>query len=513
MEGLPNDIVCLILEELSESGTPSDSTPVQPLLRVSRRWHELALPYVYRRVIIHSNNCVGRFLSRVVSRPDLAAYVRCLILGWNWHCWSGAACPVNSDVVVEHLQALEAAIVADEGSREDFRRRLRTDQDAQVLALLHFLPGLKVLDTYPFGDITMPSSFVSSFYKDAFDGIGRDQPPGSLPAALRSVRYWKASFPYTRLGLDVRDALPAFALPCMTHLRLDLLRPRDRIEDDMKRLASLCGTSALKSLYLSRSQVEPSVLGGLLGIPVNLDEFVYENTDGSPRLRPPKDTGRGLGEALARVRHSLSRLQLHVTTDLLDAPGTIGSLAEYARLESLSIDIWLLLDARVDHALETSARLVDLLPASLRRLNLEFGYRRNLAPAFLPAVLHLLQHAPDRLPRLEHVTVDVPDTRPEYGQLLDGACQQSDIRLDIIHADERWRPSPGRLRRDPSPKLKSMTYAEMIASIYPRWFIESMGQEATRPEERKKRGRVSQFMSTIRKGFRGGGSTRTTSLP
>lgn len=424
-EQLPDEIFLLVMETFWCSPEPISSSELVPSLLVCSRWYRLVMPYFYRNVTLASKKSMKLFLSKVSPRPELARQVRRLTvvyprtLPFRSDCvYKEAGLPDTS--IDETLRMMTLAGAAGFPPEEVNGALLYGQYHAQLMVLLLLLPNLKWLHT------ALDANSMR-IYRHLFRSVLTDQPAISLAAGLQSVEELKFEIPCDRRSWDLIDILPAFLLPRARTIKVGQVYARSSL-DTSRWLAQRSGQSSVRALFFGRSHIETGLLEGILRLPSKLEElsFIYDDKHDLGPLCQASD----LGEALGCVRHSLVQLELHISFSFLMWTVTIGSLAEFSKLERLSLSIWLLLE--VINRGEASNHLVELLPSSIRHLHLELGtYYHYHLPLVVAELLLLVEKCKERLPGLQCLTVETEELEPSTTAQLKQACQLANVELKL----------------------------------------------------------------------------------
>lgn len=354
LQNAPNEILSHILSYLS----PNDLTATS---LVSRRFHAISRPRLYRNLLLHvfpENNLqlLLRTLMHAADRDILARHVRSLHLVSHKPV---SPLALVMSVVTASSMASVSCIGLDDQHRISWA-------GVQRVRLLHLLPHLDKLE------INVDHGWSCNCYSEFNNAL---QQPMALPLALQTIREFSSLGPEWSTGMTPTILTGLMVLPSIRKLSVAI---DDDTEDNPQPFSAtgLAGTSNITDLHLETSSPIHASLAALLTVPKALTTFSYDAYSFYYFLNLPK-----FGHALQPLRASVKHLQLNfrdgtqlfADTENDDAFGTIGTLREWSKLQTLSCPLMTLLGRTV----VPDESLVDLLPLSLRTLQVLGGNYRS----------------------------------------------------------------------------------------------------------------------------------------
>ena len=313
------------------------------LCRVCRSFQEHSQPLIYEHIECSWSSFsdqirpIPLLLHTLTRRPTLTSYTRSLELkGWA---------PLTISIATQMGKP--------DGSYKLYEQQDSKDLIRKLLAAFTKLRSLKLNILFQDG-----SAFTL------------EGPVGSLPSA--------AFLEYTELLYfqDPKDFVGVLNLPSLQSFSTKLIESHS-----LRPLVTHSGEAEkLTKLALYRSHLTEKSLGHILSLTPNLRTFKYHyvcNIDATDSL-PRSFDGPKVAEALYQVRRTLRSLVISVafrTDEAIDiytldpdeytVTGTLGLLAEFPRLDELTIPLVVLLGWTPNPKI----RLSDILPSNLRNLN------------------------------------------------------------------------------------------------------------------------------------------------
>lgn len=363
--------------------------------RVSRRWHEICEPVLYREP--HLSDCahippsIELFL-RTLLAPGcerLASHVRVLDFQWLDH---------SVDLTPERRSIMDI-ITAEQSPVGVTHICLPGSQSAHVVLLMHLLPRLQRL--------VLQYDARKKHYNDIMHGIGPGEP---FPLAFQSLTYMSYETSYLSIGVSPKTLLFLLQLPHLRTLSVEVMKDIDR---DL--FADVSGTSGVTKLTLGYCDISAASLSLILSVPRALEHFTYHG-----------DCVPSFVDVLFPLRDSLTHLHLDFG-DSFD-PGQMLNLREWPVLRTLRCSPVLLLGE--PHSGRAYGRsLGEVLPGCIRQLGLldfsdalpceDFG-------VVVDAVVHLLGQK-WLVPALERLVVE---TRSRlFRERLRVACEATGVLL------------------------------------------------------------------------------------
>lgn len=356
MPKLP-DLPTEILREIFSSLDLVDLRKSCPL---SRRLHEVAEPFLFRVAdldgMILDDMEIPRFLGTVLSRPQLAQYVRVLQLS----CYAAREWSPESDDL-SHQNASDISLFAAAGERFGLPRSPCT-QGRQIILLLHALPNLQEFN------LSAPSSPAVFDFLDTT----LDMPTASLPAGLKSVRKFVGDWRSDQPGMTPKMVIALLALPSISDVDVHFEYIPDGTEDRaaFNHLSSpqYHGISSVTKLRFQDSNFSTSLLNTILQVPRALTHFTYE--DNHPHAGAFERIT--FSRALAHLRPTLQYLCLGWIRVLQhgdiahdgEERNTIGCLRDWPVLRTILCPLTVLLGSPGP----LTPRLVDVLPVVIAEL-------------------------------------------------------------------------------------------------------------------------------------------------
>lgn len=356
MPELP-DLPTEILREIFNS---LDLVDLRKSCRLSRRLHQIAEPFLFRVADLDGMNVDGMeipcFLRAVLSRPQLAGYVRVLRLS----CYAAREWSPESEVV-SRQNASDISLFAAAGERFGLPRSPCT-QGRQIIMLLHVLHNLKEFN------LRAPSSPAVFDFLDTT----LDIPTASLPAGLKSIRKFVGDWRSDQPGMTPKMVVALLTFPSISGVDVHLEYIPDDSEDraTFDRLSSpqYHGISSVTKLRFQDSNFSTSLLNTILQVPRALTHFTYE--DNHPHnIEFERIT---FSQALAHLRPTLQYLCLGWirvlgrgdTAHDGEERKTIGCLRDWPVLRTIRCPLTVLLGTPGP----LTPRLVDVLPVVITEL-------------------------------------------------------------------------------------------------------------------------------------------------
>lgn len=338
LNDLPNETFLNIFSYLASPDLASTSL-------VSRRWHVISEPVLYREPDIDRDHNTDNYLRNprgiepflrtllIPGRERLAFHVRAIFMDWSRRTVDMAPRPGSNLAIIGAAESHFAVTP----------RSVLGSPDSQVVLLLHLLPRLRRLHV-------MPAEVHDSF-NDLLDAIGPTHP---LPLSFQSLTYFMCDWSFTETGVSAQATLALLQLP---HMKTLFVRIRGEFDGDFP--ANARGTSGVTKLTL-QSEITGVLLAFILSVPLALERFNYY--------------GRcmdGLVGALGQLRSTLTHLDLGFN-EQDDEPVQRLSFRDWPVLRELGCPVALLVGCRGS---PDGRQLAEALPACIVQLQIEdWGY-------------------------------------------------------------------------------------------------------------------------------------------
>lgn len=389
---------------------------------VSRRFHALADPILYKAIIITQKTPAGipRFLRTILSRPILASYVRLLDASWTYITSLTFASNLGlqdpTDLVLFTAAATNVGLVCTVNLPA-----------AQVALLLYLLPNLLILKVDP------PGEFSPWQYPDDFEKILGDYavlPTEDLPVALRSVR--AITFGPDGSEVSFKALLTILRLPYIREIDIHILVVTAEIETSSLTPANYDAMSTATSLRFGYGTIDTMVLARILAMPLALTRFSYIDYDG----RIGRFNCGVFWTGLQCCRETLQVLELWFRmAATIDDDGALGknegALHGWPVLKSVRCQLATLLGKDPERPV---ARLADVVPAVLTDLTIDDDEYWEFAPV-VDQVLEMVVRKSCR--QLVNVTVG-GNWRRSDGNVQD-ALQAACDAADLVYVGFKWR--------------------------------------------------------------------------
>lgn len=369
---LANETFINIFSYLSSSDLASTSL-------VSRRWHVISEPVLYREPSIYRDpnpsnywrdpRGIALFL-RTLLTPGcerLAFHVRGIYLDWSP---SSAFCSQQRWRSLASIGVAESSIGVTPSSD-------RGSPGSHVVQLMHLLPHLRRLHVMP---ADVPDSF-----NDLLDAISPTQP---LPLSFHSLTNFKCDWSFTETGVSAQATLALLQLPHMKTLHVHI---RGECDGDFP--ANVRGTSGVTTLYL-RSGIPGVLFAFILSVPRALESFTY--------LGPRMD---GFVGKLGQLRSTLTNLRLYFD-DLDNNPVQGLSFRDWPLLRALGCSLAVLVGFRGP---ADGRQLAEALPACIQELEIDDAeYYSNIGDFWcfeeqVDLLVQLVSEEIGMVPRLERL--------------------------------------------------------------------------------------------------------------
>lgn len=390
LDDLPYETFLNIFSSLSSTDLASASL-------VSRRWHVISEPVLYREPNIYHQpssanswrqpRVIELFL-RTLLIPGcerLAFHVRSLCLPWRM---------TTIDLTPRRRSNL-AILAAAESRFGVTHSPAPGSPDSQVVLLMHLLPRLQRLHLVPPG--------VRDNFNDFFDGIGPTQP---LPLSFQSLINFDWDWSNTNTSISAQEVLALLQLQYMKTVQVDM-----RGEFDGNFPTNVQGTSGVTILYLRCSETAAVLIACILSVPRALERFIYH------------------GQCVHRATLTHLRLEF-IESDDADPLVERLSLRGWPVLRELLCPLKLLVGFQGP---AHGPQLAERLPACIQRLQMVYcGYYSeddNWSFAEeMDSYVQLVSEGKWIVPRLEKliVTLDLFQAMPAR---LCAACEASGVAL------------------------------------------------------------------------------------
>ena len=436
---LPNDVLLLIGEQLERKADRWN------LVFVSRRFHDLFLPLLYRKVAIHNCKDANSFLHAILQRSTLARAVRELDLT-NWH----AQC-ISDD---EHNQIKSSAPLCEwltVASHSELERHRWTEclvqglSDSWIALILPLISQLRKLHLA----YSAISPYLDRILQRAVDC---EKPFAAQPA----FRHLNEVSLHHREDLDHSDdlgssrgeapppsslLLPFFQLPSVRAITANsvmdpsfITTASEQSSEDQK---PRTGFSSITEIDLRASSGNHG-MEMLIASCADLKSFKYQHSDSHVLSH---------GYQPSAFHRSLSHSKKSLQTLWLDNYGShypftaaglnqsqdewFGSLVEFTALREVRVRLTNLLDIRYQN--EPTTPLIECLPSSLETLYIEACEERYIA-MLVSQLRTVIKNFRGRFPGLKRV--DVEGAFQNFPVDDDGHTITSGPALDAVIKDK-----------------------------------------------------------------------------
>ncbi|KAJ5742819.1 uncharacterized protein N7511_011220 [Penicillium nucicola] len=405
---LPNDVLLLIGEQLEQK------SDCWNLVFVSRHFHNLFLPFVYRRVSLRNWPDASSFLHAILDRPALARAVRELDLS-DW--LASIVSDEHDKKITESAQVkqwLRYLSHSDSESRqwtEDLGQGLGDAWAALILPLLSQLRILRVI-------YASTSSWLDEIMRRAI----QCQRPFEMQPAFQYLQEiflhrwdnlnrhgnWAASEEQQPAS---NILLPFFRLPSVRVITADsVVDPSMAITSpEQTTQNAIAGCSSITEIDLRSSSGNHGMEALVLSC-ADLKSFKYQHSDSHVLSH---------GYQPSAFYHSLSHSKRSLETLWLDHHGShfpftaaglnqshdewFGSLVDFTALRELRVRLPNLLDIRYQN--EPTTPLLECLPSSLATLYIEGCEERNLG-MLVSQLQIVVKNRQTRFPKLNRINVE-----------------------------------------------------------------------------------------------------------
>lgn len=366
MPGLP-DLPTEILREIFSSLNCVD---LAKSCRLSHRLNEIAEPFLYTVADLDSHGiddmAVSCFLRAVLSRPELAKYVRVLRLSWF---------SANESNNPNQQNASDINLFATAAAPFGLLHTL-SSHGSQIILLLHVLPNLREFYIVPPTACAIFSDFLESTL---------DIPMAALPIGLKLLRKFGGDWRHDQPAITPTMLLALMMLPSISDIDVHMeSTPGDDHETetfDRHSSPRHHRTSTVTKLRFQDSNFSTALLNTILQLPRALTHFTYE--DGHPHNVEFESTT--FSQALAHLRPTLQYLSLgwiRVLQAAHSADGgeerkTIGCLRWWPVLRTVKCP----LTALVGKPVAMTPRLVDVLPVVVAEVEIIRRHSGESSPA------------------------------------------------------------------------------------------------------------------------------------
>lgn len=411
LEDLPDELLLTILD---------DTNNWLNIAHVSRRFHQIAEPYLYRDVVLKkdvsadNNRPLRQFTRSVILRPALAWHVRSLSISWtsDWGHIEASATEYTIQEDTWWLDSSELEPKATLAREQEWSFLARTASSIGmspamqsaircgsppliIIVLLHHLPNLISLNLPNTVDSIQP---ISDACMNTMEG--------GIPQGLRSLNSLTVCNPFLHV-CDVAILSSFINLPHLQKLVLSglYISTTTSNPDD-----AVLGKSSMETLELGNNYVHPALFKKILQLPRALKKIIYVTQVGPLIHETQYIVPSLMGQGLWAQRLSLTHLEVKLESyqrnmgDVMEA-STLGSLRSFEMLSHVYLPITLLLGlAESFRNMEQPPRFISLLPPSLTALELDCDEDWTSA-LFIPAASldyqwNIMQ--PQCLPHLTH---------------------------------------------------------------------------------------------------------------
>jgi hypothetical protein len=356
---------------------------------VSKKWHNIAIPFLYRRIDINTLSLefprnkpskLRTLTALFLRNPDLANYVRHFSLRPRWN--SGNPHDRKTERSLEELRArvadTEIANAIADASHSDKEQAIWLEQwqtEDSLLALL--LPCLTKLETLDLGFDKFRASFVERMLHRAAQ---RRKPFDKRPAFERLhsfvFPYWDSHHGGHLTGIP-------FTLPSVRSVFFHGIcsgeyvddPAGDKVERGFTRIKPR--TSSCTHLELKQCRLSPPDLKAILSLPIALKTFIYKV--GWGYLAWCRNSFTALREALDSQKATLETLELNFVTGIqwwppeMDETSPMASLREFPVLKRLRVAPDFVFGTASEAGGRRYKRLLEFLPSGLEVLHIAHG--------------------------------------------------------------------------------------------------------------------------------------------
>ncbi|KAJ5965006.1 uncharacterized protein N7479_004882 [Penicillium vulpinum] len=408
---LPNDVLLLIGEQLEHKADRCN------LIFVSRHFHDLFLPLVYRKASFYNWQDANSFLHAILQRPALARAVRELDLtGWHAKSVSDDDCDKiqGSESLHAWLHAVSCSRLEIDQWSQDLGKGLADAWVALVFPLLSQLRKLSLA-------YTTNSPHLERIMQQAVDC----KPPFSIQPAFRHLHevslYHREDLNHNEhvdnVGRETQLSsallLPFFQLPSVRTIiansvvdRSSTTPPSDEPTDDEK---PRLGFSSITDIDLRASSGNHG-MEMLVSSCADLKSFKYQHSDSHVLSH---------GYQPSAFHRSLSHSKKSLQTLWLDNYGShypftaaglnqnhdewFGSLVDFTALQEVRVRLPNLLDIRYQN--EPTTPLMECLPSSLETLYIE-GCEEQYLGMLVSQLQTVIKSRKTRFPQLKRVHIE-----------------------------------------------------------------------------------------------------------
>lgn len=422
---LPNDVLLMVGEQLDHHQDRWN------LIFVSRHFHDLFLPLVYRKAPLHNWQATESFLHAIIKRPALANAVREL----DFSRWRTTPITDDERDEVEDSAALKELVGKSSHTDEEITQWeacLRRGLGDAWMALL--LPQLTQLRKLHLAYATR-TPFLDTVMQRA---VQSEKPFNAQPALRHlqevslhrrdEINPCESQEPSARGDQSPSAALlmPFFQLPSMRAILADSVidpssiateyHTSDKIADENVEEAEFSEESP--SGFSSITEIDLRASSGNHGMEAfvascaNLKSFKYQHSDSHVQSNGYQPSA--FYRSLTRSKDTLHTLWLdhygeHYPFTAAGLNQThdewFGSLADFTVLREVRIRLPNLLD--IQYQSEPTTPLIHCLPQSLETLYIEGCEERHLS--ILASQLQtVLKHRQSKAPRLQRLDIEGP---------------------------------------------------------------------------------------------------------
>lgn len=419
---LPNDVLLMVGEQLDQHDDRWN------LIFVSRHFHDLFLPLVYRKAPLHNWRNTRSFLHAITKRPSLANAVRELDLSG----WQSEVISETEQKDVEISTSMKELVRASAHTQEEIYEwessMAKGLGDPWVALLLPLLTQLRQLHLAH----AAQTPFLNSVMQRAIAG---EKPFHKHPAFqhLQNVSLHRRDVvDSTETQATPEDGsqaplasliMPFFQLPSMRAIAADSVIDPSAItndtsedneeageeSDEAERDEIPSGLSSITEIDL-RASSGNNGMEALVASCADLRSFKYQHSDSHVHSQGYQPSA--FNRSLTRSKETLHTLWLdHYGSHYpFTAAGLnqnhdewFGSLADFTALREVRIRLPNLLDIRYQN--EPSTPLVNCLPPSLETLYIE-GCEERLLPILTSQLQTVLKHRSSKAPRLQRLDIE-----------------------------------------------------------------------------------------------------------
>ncbi|CAG8390899.1 unnamed protein product [Penicillium salamii] len=436
MAALPNDVLLLIGEELQRK------TDRWSLVFVSKHFHDLFLPLLYRKVSLQGWRDAASFFYAVLKQPTLARAVRELDVT-KWHA-EGVSEYENDNIKNCTLLTQWVSSVSHSQAEGDrwVECLAQGSSDAWIAIILPLLTQIRSLH------------LVYSTSSPHLDRMMQRVVSGETPYTNPAFRHLDLVSLHHREDLDQRDSaesqepsssqllLPFFKLPSVRVITANSVVDKAPSLDP----ENLSETDSPKDGFSSVTEIDLRASSGNHGMEMliascaELKSFKYQHSDAhvlSHGYRPS-----AFHRSLSSSKETLQTLWLdHYGSHYpFTAAGLnqshdewFGSLADFTALREVRVRLMNLLDIRYQN--EPAIPLVDCLPSSLETLYIEGCEERYFG--MLVSQLQAVIMTRGRFPKFQRVEIEGAfHNASDENSASSGAVLESAIKNKVLQAAE-----------------------------------------------------------------------------